>query len=469
MNFKNIILQLVKYENEQEWFEFKMNFDNVEILGEYISALSNSATLLERESAYIVWGIDNDSHDILGTNFDQYGDYKGEPLQNFLARNLSPSINFKFDETTLNNKRLVILTIPAAKDMPTSFKNNRFIRIASLKCNVKDYPQREKELFKKLNREELSIIEKESIYQDMSFEKLIAFYGSRGIVLNNETLEKNLDLRNREGKYNILAQLLSNNSHIPIRVAIFKGIDKTSNLFAIREFGNDCLLYTLDELLRYGDVLNLIQVDERERVVERKDIPLFDNDAFREAVINAVLHNKWVDLNEPMITVFSNRIEILSRGTLAPGQTVEGFYSGVSIPVNAKLSEIFLQLHISEKTGRGVPIIIKKYGRDAIKINDNNIIVVIPFNRINLNSGELRKNGNSDINNDIDNANEKVLNNRRKRIISEMQNNPNITKRELAEMMGISETAIDNNISILKKNNYIKRVGSNKNGYWQII
>lgn len=106
---------------------------------------------------------------------------------------------------------------------------------------------------------------------------------------------------------------------------MFDGKTKGSNLFSVREFGNNCLLYTLDDLLRYGDVLNLIQADETERVVERKDIPLFDNKAFREAIINAVLHNYWVGGNEPMVSVFSDRIEIFSRGTLAPAQTMEVF------------------------------------------------------------------------------------------------------------------------------------------------
>lgn len=89
------------------------------------------------------------------------------------------------------------------------------------------------------------------------------------------------------------------------------------------------------------------------QVVERKEVPLFGNKAFREAIINADLHNKWVEGNEPMISAFSDRIEILSRGTLDPAQTMEGFFLGDSIPVNEKLSEIFLQLNISEKSGRG--------------------------------------------------------------------------------------------------------------------
>lgn len=221
----------------------------------------------------------------------------------------------------------------------------------------------------------------------------------------------------------------------------------------------ESLLYSLDELLRYGDVLNLIQTDESERVVERKEIPLFDNKAFREAIINAVLHNKWTSGNEPMISVFSNRIEILSRGTLAPAQTMEGFYMGESVPVNEKLSEIFLQLHISEKSGRGVPKITEMYGRDAFLFRENSIVVTIPFERIHKSMNEVGEKV----------GNKKILNERRQIILSEMRDNPNITAAQLHRILGISETAVDNNISFLRKNGYIERVGSKKAGFWKVI
>ena len=164
-----------------------------------------------------------------------------------------------------------------------------------------------------------------------------------------------------------MAQLLSDNNNIPVRVSIFKGKDKTSTLYSVREFGNNCILLSLDKVLEYGDVLNIIQADETDRVVQRKEVPLFNPAAFREAVVNAFVHNSWIDGNAPMITVFSDRIEILSRGTLAPKQTFEGFFLGESVPVNRKLSDIFLQLHISERSGRGVPQITKIYGREAFE------------------------------------------------------------------------------------------------------
>ena len=160
-----------------------------------------------------------------------------------------------------------------------------------------------------------------------------------------------------------------------------------------------------------------------------------------------------------MVTVYSDRIEIMSRGTLAPKQTLEGFYLGRSIPVNRKLSEIFIQLHISEKSGRGVPKIVETYGREAFKFEENDIVVTIPFNRV----GQVGNN----VGNKVGDK-QSTLNQTRQAILFEMRNNPNITKAELSRILGISTTAIDNNISFLKKNGYIERVGSNKTGYWKV-
>ena len=352
--------------------------------------------------------------------------------------------------------------IPPAEEIPTSFRETRFIRIGSSKNNIKKYPKREIQLFKILDGRVETIETLPAKYQELSFNKIFGYYGSRGIVLKEETFEKNLKLKNNDGEYNMLAQLLSDDSHIPLRVSIFEGETKASPLFSVREFGNNCLLYSLDALLQYGDVLNIIQADEDNRIVERKDVPLFDNDAFREAVINAVLHNYWVSGNEPMISVFSDRIEILSRGTLAPAQTMEGFFLGESVPVNEKLSEIFLQLHISEKSGRGIPTIIETYGKDAITFRENSIVVTIPFNRLHkLGEKVGKKIGET--------PNRSVLNPRRQTILIEITQNPYITKKELSIKLGISGTAVDNNIAFLRKNGFVERIGKTKGGYWQIL
>ena len=271
-----------------------------------------------------------------------------------------------------------------------------------------------------------------------------------------------MHLLTSDGKYNIMAQLLSDNSHVPIRIALFEGKTKASKLYSVKEVGYKCLLYSLYEVLNYGEILNIPQADEKERIMERNEISLFGFDVYREAVINAFLHNEWTNLNEPMITIYSDRIEILSRGTLSPLQTLEGFYKGHSIPINDKLSELFLQLHISEKTGRGIPKIINVYGKEAIEVTDNNVIVTISLNRTQEN---ITKMGNK-VGNKVGN---KKMNNSQIKVLSEIRNNPNITKQQLMLVCELGKTSIDNIIATLKKLGYIERVGSNKTGYWKVI
>ena len=213
-------------------------------------------------------------------------------------------------------------------------------------------------------------------------------------------------------------------------------------------------------------MLNIIQADETDRIVERKEVPLFDNDAFREAIINAFLHNKWVDGNEPMITVYSDRIEILSRGTLPREQTMEGFFSGESIPVNKKLSEIFLQLHIR----RGVPKITEKYGKDAFEFRENAIVVKIPFNWINVMGNKLGdKMGNKVGNKSASSTEQNIhLNETQLMILNFIRDNNNITKKQLQEKTSKSKTTVDNTISFLREHGLIERIGSNKTGYWKV-
>lgn len=333
-----LVKRLLACTSEEDWFEFKDSWYDAVGIGEYISSMSNAAAMCGKEYAYIIWGVDNETHMLTNTSFNYHKDVKGEPLEHFLARQIVPDINFQFEESSIDGKRIVVLTIPAARTVPTAFGGNRFIRIGSSKVNLNKYPERESKLFDILRNGLPTVENVESDIQDLTFRKLFLYYEDKGIVLNKNTFKKNLRLLTKEGKYNLLAQLLSDNSQIPVRVSIFQGRDKASPLYSVREFGNSCILISLDKVLEYGDVINIMQADETDRVVERKEVPLFNQGAFREAIVNAFVHNLWIDHNAPMVTVYSDRIEILSRGTLAPNQTLDGFYLGESVPVNRSLS-----------------------------------------------------------------------------------------------------------------------------------
>ena len=172
----SLIKECISYEDELEWVEFKTNIFNIDEIGQYISALSNSAAILGKPNAYMIWGIENNSHKVVGTNINYNKDVNNEPIQHYLARKLSPSIAFYFEETVFDNERVVVLTIPAAKIVPTDFEGVRYIRIGSSKENLKKYPQREAFLFSILTFGLPTINNKASEYQDLTFNQLFTYY-----------------------------------------------------------------------------------------------------------------------------------------------------------------------------------------------------------------------------------------------------------------------------------------------------
>ena len=228
-----------------------------------------------------------------------------------------------------------------------------------------------------------------------------------------------------------------------------------------RQVSRDVLHYNLQMIIAVGFKVN----NERGRISERKDVPLFDYEAFHEAILNAFIHNKWLGLNAPMISVFTDRIEIVSHGGLGFEQDVEGFFKGVSIPVNEVLASLFLQLRLSERSGRGVPKIVEAYGRDSISIEKNFIVVTIPFNRINVTPFELNK-GKATANPTVK-ATVKLTKNQTN-ILTKIAENPKVTLTELSELLGLHRTSIAENTSKLQKLGVLKRVGSDKTGYWEI-
>lgn len=117
-----LLKELCSYPTEREWFEFKENWYEKDQLGQYISALSNSAAVDGRKNAYFVWGVNNETHDIVGTRFDPNCDVNNEPLKHYLSRQLEPDINFSFKEEIIEGKKVVVLTIPATKTVPVNQK-----------------------------------------------------------------------------------------------------------------------------------------------------------------------------------------------------------------------------------------------------------------------------------------------------------------------------------------------------------
>ena len=212
------------------------------------------------------------------------------------------------------------------------------------------------------------------------------------------------------------------------------------------EYGFTCLLYAMDQMSEYCLALNETFVDTSKLV--RQEKKLFDEDAFREAWINAIVHNKWIDGIPPAVYWYDDRLEIVSYGTIPNGMTKEDFLSGKTHPVNEELMKIFLQCHIVEQTGHGVPKVVNKYGAKAYDFGTSMITVTIPIDK-------------SGFENEPQNEPQKNISN----IIKEkIKKNPKITKIKLAEECNVSLSTIKR---VLKENNIIF-IGASKSGHWEI-
>lgn len=298
----------------------------------------------------------------------------------------------------------------------------------------------------------------ESYNQDLSFNILKNYYIINGIEINTNQFENNLNFYTDNAKYNRLAELLSDKNDISILVATFKGNDKTV-LLNRTDYGHKCIITAVNNVLNYVESLNQTKVKLGGH--QREEENYFDFNCFKEAWLNAIVHNRWVNGTSPSVYIYDDRIEIVSDGGLPASLSKEDYFKGISKPVNKKLLEIFLQLDLIERTGHGVPLIYNKYGEKAFYIGKETIIVTIPINKEPL------------YDNITYNKSEKSrydeLTNNEKNILNEIDKNPEITIPELMKVVGGGHTSITNARISLKNKGFIERVGSNKNGHWKIL
>lgn len=433
---------MLNYGKESETVEFK------ESTGELKEGIKSIASMLNKNKhATLYFGITNKGKAI------------GQEASDKTLRDISQAISFNIEPA-------IIPTITAL-DGPSEN-----LKIIKIEANGSDIPYsaygqyliRSADEDKKITREALRkmftgagfdfISEIESTRQDLTFEKFTSILVSKGYhVLSTSSLVKAKGLKNSEGKYNIMAFILSDQSNVSIKVVRFAGIDKTS-MSQRTEFGNQCLLLALQQAMDYVEALNETNVDLG-KADGRRDTHLFDAESFEEAWKNACVHNAWMDMVPPAIYIYSDRIEIVSYGGLPYGLTLDEFYEGASHPINKALWMIFNSAEYAEQTGHGVPTILSKYGKQAFKISDNYLTVTIPFAFKPTWAFVAEKENES-----------MVLSDGQKAILEALKVNPRLTGKELAKATDLSISAIKKNTIKLQGMGLIERTGSKRYGYW---
>ncbi len=419
---------------ETENIEFKKS---VSELKEGI--ISISSMLNKSGYGVVYFGVKNDG-EIIGQDV---GNLTLKNISQAIANSIKPQIIPTISVELLDEKTVVKVEVKG-NERPYSAYGKYFIRSSDEDRDIA--PNNLRELI--LLRHNDSIARIEATNQFLTFNQLKGLYLNNGLTLNEDTYKHNLNLLCENGRYNLLADILSDSSMFSIKVATFAGTDKTS-LIKRNEYGYKCLLLSISQVLDYVEAINETLVDVTGGL--RKEKKLFDFSCFREAWLNACLHNKWSKLTPPAVYIFSDRIEIISIGGLPIDYSLEDFYMGRSRPVNVELQKILGQLNYIEQTGHGVPLIVSKYGKEVFDISENFITVTIPFNRDTINKNEKTL---------------KELSKNQSRVLNEIKKDAHITTAEMEKSLGLGQTTINNSIKKLKEMEYIVRYGSNKNGYW---
>ena len=141
----SLLDELISLPKETEWVERKRNWSDPEDIGQYLSALSNSAALHRKEAGYILWGVDDNTGTFVGTSFKPKTEKVGsEELEDWLARLLQPRADFHIHEFSHRGRPAVLSEVQPAFHQPVAFRGARYIRIGSCRQNLKDHPEKER-------------------------------------------------------------------------------------------------------------------------------------------------------------------------------------------------------------------------------------------------------------------------------------------------------------------------------------
>lgn len=144
-----LIDRLCALPTETEWIELKRNHYEPQGLGEYLCALANAACLANQPRGYLVFGVDDATHAVVGTRFDPYA-VKGKGNQDllpWLAAGLRPNTGFEPHIVEHPDGRVVLFEVGPARDQPVAFYGTAYVRVGTSKSELAKHPEKVRALW----------------------------------------------------------------------------------------------------------------------------------------------------------------------------------------------------------------------------------------------------------------------------------------------------------------------------------
>lgn len=366
--------ELLSLSEETEWVEFKCNYANPEEIGEYISALSNSAGLHKKDAGYLVWGIENLTRKVVGTTFKPRQQKAGnQELESWLALHLSPRIDFKIHEFLYNELPVVLLQVQPCQHTPVRFKDTEFIRIGSYKKKLKEFPEKERALWNQLS---LTPFEKGLAAKGVTGDQALSLLdypayfeligqnlpANKSGILERLEMEKIL-VKKGNDRFDItnlgailFAKRLTDFEGISrkaVRVIIYKGNNRIETIK--EQAGNRGYATGFAGLIAY--INDQLPRNEQMGQALRKEVSMYPEVAIRELVANTIIHQDFtITEDSPLVEIFSDRIEITNSGI--PLINTLRFIDEPPQSRNEALASFMRRLNICEERGSGIDKVI---------------------------------------------------------------------------------------------------------------
>lgn len=368
-NLELLVDELRQLPEETPWLEFKHNNYDPQMIGQDICALANAATLYEKNCGYMIWGIDDNTHEIVGTEQNLQNLKKGnQELENWLRTLLSDNADFEFKNIEIDNKKVGILIIYSAISFPVKFEKVDYIRIGSYTKKLKDYPMVEAQLWDRLRNvkfEDQTAIGDLSLTDAVQMLDYSVYFDFCNIPVPSDIngishyfIQEGIFNKQMNGLYAItnLGAILfakdmnsfSKISRKAIRIVQYDG----NNRLLMKKENTESKGYAVgfENVMKYIEAL----IPTEEIIVDAKRdkktaYPLL---AIREAVANALIHQDLsISGTGPVVEIFDNRIEITNAGI--PLVNIDRIIDTPPKSRNEKLASLMRRLKMCEELGTG--------------------------------------------------------------------------------------------------------------------
>lgn len=357
---------------EQSYVEFKQNNADPAMIGKLISALSNAARMADQAFAYVLWGVHDADHSVMGTTFDPAAQtQERQPFEHWLAQRLQPDVAFCFRTVEdYHGARLVLLEIPAAAPTPVEFDRVAYIRIGSATPRLSDHPERLRALWAKLQPyawemgTAAQFVTSDDVLTKLDYARYFDLTGqplpdNRTGIFERLSSER-LIHADVGGHWNItnlgailFARQLSDFPAIArksIRFVAYGG-ESRADTVTHRQDGSKGYAIGFQGLIDYIDGL----LPQNEHIVKALRVaqPLYPTIAIRELVANALIHQDMTITGAgPLIELFRDRMEITNPGQ--PLVSPDRFLDSPPRSRNEALAALMRRMRFCEEQGTGI-------------------------------------------------------------------------------------------------------------------